>query len=419
MSALAHLSSMLADAPDRFRRRMSGGGYRPEIDGLRFFAIAIVVIGHVAERAVRFFPAAREAMVGGAVGELLQRAGLGVFLFFTISGFIIATQARKSRRSPLSAEFLKAYYWRRILRIEPPYVVLLVCTWAALTLTAYVPEGANHFDAQPHSLNLSLLGSIFYLHGLIWGAYPRLFPPGWSLEVEVQFYLIAPLLFWFWFRLRNDGLRIALGLVALAAGAFVSLTLPATIGPVFIDKGILRFFSFFWLGILLCDAQGWIMAKAAGLPRAVADSIGWGGLLVYLIIPNAGDIIGEGMILRAAVYVSLAAMFMGAWAPQSSFHWFCTRPWISLIGGACYSIYLVHMQTTQVLSMAAAKFAPDLGLPGIVALMAIQYAAIVAVGLVFYATVERTFMLPNWHRALANRARSLFTARPTGPTPAE
>ncbi len=417
--SVSKIWSLLADAPTLFRRRMSGGAYRPEIDGLRFFAIAIVVVGHVAERAVRFFASAREAAEGNVLADLFQRAGLGVFLFFTISGFIIATQARKARSSPLSGAFLKAYYWRRVLRIEPPYIVLLICTWAALGVTGYAPEGANHFNAAPQSLDLSLLGSMAYMHGLIWGAYPRLFPPGWSLEVEVQFYLVAPLLFWIWFRLRNDLVRIVFGLALLAAGAFVSLTLPEKLGPVFVDKSILRFFSFFWLGILLCDAQGWAARKAAALPRAVATWIGWGGLIVYLLIPNAGDDVLPGMALRGAVYASLVAMFVSAWAPQSGFRAFCATPWISLIGGACYSIYLVHMQTTQVISTIAAKLVPGLGLAGVFFLMIVQYAAITTAGLVFYVAVERVFMLPDWHRALAVRLRGLVPWRRPRPTAAE
>ncbi|MFO1118219.1 MAG: acyltransferase [Beijerinckiaceae bacterium] len=417
--SVSALWSFLSDAPTNFRRRMSGGAYRPEIDGLRFFAIAIVVVGHVAERAVRFFPSARDLAEGNAVADLFQRAGLGVYLFFAISGFIIATQARKARVSPLSGKFLKSYYWRRMLRIEPPYIVLLICTWLALVVTGYTPEGANHFKGEPASLTTSLLGSLVYMHGLIWGAYPRLFPPGWSLEVEVQFYILAPLLFWLWFRLTNDMARIVFGAGLLAASAFLSLTLPAKLGPVFVDMSILRFFAFFWLGMLLCDAQGWIAGKAALLPRLAQTWIGWGGLIVYLLIPNAGDDILPGMALRAAMYASLVAMFVGAWAPQSGFRAFCATPWISLIGGACYSIYLVHMQTTQVISTLAAKLAPALGLAGVFALMIVQYAAIVTAGLVFYALIERTFMLPDWHRQAAARLRALAPFRRPRPTAAE
>ncbi len=395
----------VADFPQRFRRRISGGAYRPEVDGLRFLAIAIVVVGHVAERAVRFFPAARSAAQDNWAADLLQRAGLGVFLFFTISGFIIATQARKSTHSPLSGAFLKSYFWRRLLRIEPPYILLLLCTWLALTTTGYAPEGANHFEAEPRSLDASLLGSVFYLHGLIWGSYPRLFPPGWSLEVEVQFYILAPLLFWFWFRLKNTALRISVGGLLLAGAALLSLELGPRIGPVHVDKSILRFFGFFALGILLADARPWIEARAAALPPWAASAIGWLGLAGYLVIPNApDDDLAAGMILRGAVYGALLAMFVSAWARRSSFARFCSRPWISLIGGACYSIYLVHMQTTQVLSSVAAKLAPHLSLAGVVGLALLQFAAIVGVGLVFYALIERTFMLPDWHLAAARWA---------------
>ncbi|MDE2362118.1 MAG: acyltransferase [Hyphomicrobiales bacterium] len=419
MSALAKYWSIVSDAPSLFRRRMTGGAYRPEIDGLRFFAIAIVVVGHVAERAVRFFASARLAAQDSVVADLVQRAGLGVFLFFTISGFIIATQARKARQSPLSGAFLRSYYGRRILRIEPPYIVLLVCTWAALTLTGYAPEGANHFDAAPQSLTVSLLASMAYLHGLVFGAYPRLFPPGWSLEVEVQFYLVAPLLFWLWFRMKRATTRVAFGLGLLAIGALASLALPDKIGAVFVDKSILRFFSFFWLGIILCDAQGWATDKIGALPAPLTTAIGWCGLAAYLVIPNAGEAVIPGLVLRAAVYLSLIAMFASAWAPRSGFRRFCSRPWIALVGGACYSIYLVHLQTAQIISTIAAKLAPGLGLAGVCGLMVIQYLAIVAAGLVFYILIERTFMLPDWHRQAAARVRALLRPRAPGATPAE
>ena len=122
-------------------------------------------------------------------------------------------------------------------------------------------------------------------------------------------------------------------------------------------------------------------------------------------------------MLRPIAYASLVAMFASAWAPRSGFRGFCANAWISLIGGACYSIYLVHMQTTQVFSMLAAKIAPNLGLAGVFALMIVQYAAIVTTGLLFYVTIERTFMLPDWHRKAAERLRALFS-RPRA-SPAE
>jgi peptidoglycan/LPS O-acetylase OafA/YrhL len=200
----------------------------------------------------------------------------------------------------------------------------------------------------------------------------------------------------------------------LALGALVSLTLGEKIGPVSVDKSILRFFPFFWLGLLLADARPWIADKVAALSRAKASALGWLGLFVYLVIPQAPENLAGGLATRAAVYATLVAMFVSAWAPQSGFRAFCAKPWVSLIGGACYSLYLVHMQTAQAISMAAAKVLPNMGLSLVFPLMLLEYVAIVAAGLVFYVLVERTFMLPNWHLALTRWLRGASTEpRPT------
>ena len=62
-------------------------------------------------------------------------APLGVNLFFAISGFILANQAIKANRNPLGGGFLKAYFGRRVMRIEPPYIILLLATLAFVSLT--------------------------------------------------------------------------------------------------------------------------------------------------------------------------------------------------------------------------------------------------------------------------------------------
>ena len=149
----------------------------------------------------------------------------------------------------------------------------------------------------------------------------------------------------------------------------------------------------------------------------MASAIGWGGLLVYLVVPQAPENLAGGLAMRALVYASLVAMFASAWAPDSGFRAFCARPWISLIGGACYSIYLVHLQTAQAMTMVAAKLYPGMGTAAVCAFMLVEYAAIVAVGLAFYVAIERTFMLPDWHRKAAARLRALFS-RPRA-SPAE
>ena len=397
--------SFWSSIPERLRRRMSGGDYRAEIDGLRFFAIAIVVVGHFGERAVRFFPSA-EAAAGEhpLIGSLLQRPGLGVSLFFAISGFIIATQAMKAKHGPLSAKFLRAYFGRRVLRIEPPYLILLVATWALLTFSGYTPEGTRQFEKGPESLTVSLLSSVFYLHDLLWGAFPRLFPPGWSLEVEVQFYLLAPLLFWAYFGLRVGLPRLLFGSSLLVAGASLAVFAPKQLGPASIDYSILRYFHFFWLGIMLADLQDWMAAKTLRVSPAAIGLLGWSAFFCYVVIPTAPldpattrEVI-LALLVRVASLTTIAAMFFCIFGPRSSFKSFCANPWVSLVGGACYSIYLTHLQIIQVLTTMIARRAPDSALSTILVYAGVEIVAVVAIGLVFYALIERTFMIANWPR---------------------
>ncbi|THD43101.1 MAG: acyltransferase [Bradyrhizobium sp.] len=409
----ARVGAWLAGFPARFQRKISQGAYRPEVDGLRFFAIAFVIFGHSIERAARFFVSYRDRLADTPLEAHLQVAPLGVNLFFAISGFILANQAIKADKNPLGASFLKAYFGRRVMRIEPPYILLLVATWAFVSLTGWVPDGTHRFDVAPASLNLSLAGSLFYLHDLIWGTFPRLFPPGWSLEVEVQFYLVAPLLFWLWMRLASLGARAAMAAALLAVGVSLSILDLKTLGPLHVEFSLLHSFNFFWLGIVLAYARSPLAAWIAARPAAFATLLGWLGLALCVALPAPREG-GEGVaeVLRLlGVYLGLAAMFVSTFAPASGFRSFCAAPWISLIGGACYSIYLVHLQVTQVFASLAAKLAPGASLIGVAAIFAASALVVVAVGLTYYVFVERRFMTRNWHLLVWAAIRNVFVRR--------
>jgi peptidoglycan/LPS O-acetylase OafA/YrhL len=396
----------LSNFPSRFRRKVSGGTYRPEIDGLRFFAIAIVILGHLFQRGVRFFPNFRDVADGSAWGGVFYLGpGLGVYLFFAISGFIIATQARKARLSPLSGAFLKAYFGRRILRIEPPYMILLVATWLLLTVTGYQPEGTNQFFTEPRSIDLSLISSLFYAHDLIWGTFPRLFPPGWTLEVEVQFYILAPLVFWLWFQIGGLRARLLFAVAVFLAGSVLSTVVPRQVGPFFVYYSILRFFPLFWLGILLADLREWLTPRMESSPAIMVTALGWLGLIVFVLVEEAPESMPSGLLFWGAKDAAIVAMFASAFASQSGFRRFCAQPWVSLIGGACYSLYLVHIQLIQTLSVMAAKLAPRLAFGETLIFMAFEVGVVLVVGLTFYVTIERFFMMPDWRRAVGSRLR--------------
>src|SRR5262245_29989771 len=172
----------------RFGRIVTRGRrFIAEVDGLRFVAIGSVVLYHLAGYT-------RDRHMTGAsilpreawLPRVLSFGHYGVQLFFVLSGFLLAIPFAKWRLRLGGKPSLKAYYLRRLTRLEPPYILSMLLLYAG----GLVALGA----AAATALWPNLLASLVYQHNLIYGDGSRIIPPAWSLEVEVQFYLLAPFL---------------------------------------------------------------------------------------------------------------------------------------------------------------------------------------------------------------------------------
>jgi peptidoglycan/LPS O-acetylase OafA/YrhL len=146
------------------------------LDGLRFICILAVLWHHG--------PQAREY----DQSSLLSQGFLGVDFFFVLSGFLITTLLLREQSSTGEISLVK-FYWRRAIRIFPPYF-LLVFTMAVLAMGV---KGEWHY--------ISVLPAyIVFSSNFIVDHIPNL-DPTWSLAVEEQYYLLWPLLlFRFWWR---------------------------------------------------------------------------------------------------------------------------------------------------------------------------------------------------------------------------
>src|SRR3954469_3494010 len=149
---------------------------RPEIQGLRALAVALVLVFHL-------WPG---ALPGGFVG---------VDVFFVISGFLITQQL--VQEAATEGRVSLAWFWaRRIRRILPEaWTVLIVSLLLVVTVLPTVTWPANLADiraAAAYVANWQLgARSVDYLGG---EASPSLVQHYWSLSVEEQFYLLWPLL---------------------------------------------------------------------------------------------------------------------------------------------------------------------------------------------------------------------------------
>lgn len=125
------------------RRRTTSGRFIAEVDGLRFIAIALVVFFHVHDYLFTKF-----RLPAGNVGseDLLDRIAAtghyGVHLFFIISGFVLALPFAAHQLSDRPAVKLRAYFVRRLTRLEPPYILAMLGLAAAIVVTR-APRGCR------------------------------------------------------------------------------------------------------------------------------------------------------------------------------------------------------------------------------------------------------------------------------------
>ena len=180
------------------------------IDGLRAIAVTAVVLYHLG---ISWIP-------GGF---------LGVDLFFVISGYVI-TRLILDSINQSSALDLRAFYAARLRRIYPGFLFMVVCT--ILFIGVWAPEAIKRFLSD---LPFALTGTINWLLVARHQDYfetvgrPPLLQHTWSLAVELQFYLIWPIILLGvlkYFGKKNIA-RIAL-VIAMVSGTalfFVSLQL--------------------------------------------------------------------------------------------------------------------------------------------------------------------------------------------------
>ena len=386
----------LSELPERYGRPQSKVAYIPQIDGLRALAILSVILWHLGLRIVRQVDELNTA--GYAIRSpyySLPHGEIGVALFFVVSGFVIA-QPFLAR--PISEWQVGRYYWRRIHRIYPPFFIVLVLGLITLLLTQ---GGTSLHLRNPSTVPLwqSFIASALYMHGLIFNSASRINPPIWSLEVEIQFYLISPLLMWAYVVMGSRRNRICLGITAIVAVLASIAALHDTLG----FDGRFRFglpvhLHLFLVGIILAD-----LGRASD-PLNQRATYGFDCILAASI----GALIGDGLYLTRVDDLppgGLTYFFSQSWMAMATIgvyfgamrgrigQYVLARPWVCLTGTACYSIYLLHVGIIQLVDDI---FLRRLHLHELAALWIIWTpilcCAVWSSGIIFYCIVERRFM---------------------------
>lgn len=389
----------------RFGRVTSSGRFIPEIDGLRFIAIGTVILFHVVVNLAFKSPFHFTPPVEGNLIVGVARHGFrGVELFFIISGFILAYPFASHYRNGKPAVRLRDYFLRRVTRLEPPYIIAMVFFFFATIIVKH--ESAR--EVFPH-----LLASLAYLHNFIYQSENIINNVAWSLEIEVQFYILVPLMTSVFLIRRARIRRLVITGVCL---------LTITNEWLFIDESswmyltIIRFLHFFLMGFLLADFYlvDWKGSPARSYAWDVVSLLGWPFLFMMWNHPEISERFvpfGTSPFFATFLFPPIAlslyvAVFRGVFTNRVM-----TNLWITTIGGMCYTIYLFHNQLIGVIISVTKDLVPtEIYTLNLLLQAVVVLPLMLAVTSVLFLLIEKPCMRKDWPRRLAERVQ-LFAER--------
>ncbi|MGJ4843151.1 acyltransferase family protein [Leifsonia sp. Le1] len=275
------------------------------MQALRFVAAALVVLAHATYyTSERLDPSMR----------VWYEGGLGVMLFFGISGFVMLLTA-DGRGGRDWADFAL----RRVIRIAPLYWI--VTTIKLITLVA-VPSLVLHAALR---WDTTVLSYAFLPSRNIDGDVQPLFAVGWTLIFEMAFYLLVSVAI----ALRVDPIRfcgIVLSLVSLG-NILRGPDWPA--------------WAFYFDPIVLFFLAGMVLARWT-IRRNTRSALLWGAWIVALwtLIEFVGPY-ASGNAVSVITWVAIVGILLVAVLFEDRISPFIPR-WLTWLGDASYSLYLTH-----------------------------------------------------------------------------
>ncbi len=265
--------------------------------------------------------------------ELIRFLGLfpGVPIFFFISGFLISKAWEKNPS-------VKLYAINRVLRIYPGLLLVVLLSFFLINVTGYV---ARVQPSLRELLTLFVTSSTFlqfynpdfmrgYGDGVMNGSL-------WTISVELQFYVLVPLLYWVFGRFRSVRIEIfliALWLIFLAVNMVYSQHVSDLSGNIYFKLFGVSFAPWFYMFLLGVIFQrnfqlihGWLSGRFLHC------------LALYLLVAHLARWLGAdfGNAMTPVVFLFLAPLIFSAayTAPGAS----------RVLGGVdvSYGLYIYHM----------------------------------------------------------------------------
>jgi peptidoglycan/LPS O-acetylase OafA/YrhL len=331
------------------------------IDGLRGVAALMVLCFH-------FY---NQILLGGGrpqlvwpLHELVRHGNLGVEIFFVLSGFVIAFSIRGAR---VTGRYLGGFALRRSLRLDPPYWVVIFLSFAVLRGASSMGESRAILPGP-----LGIVANMLYLNNLL--GIPALVSVGWTLCLEVQFYLVLILLVGATQLAPRVG-RITARVLVFAPLTLVALAIQQRWLPSPQPGLFLEFWALFFLGVL----TWWTLAKENDLKL-------WTGYVCLLLV---AAVLGKDLRLGVALATAASIMWVGQADKLSTA---LRHPVLQYFSRISYSLYLIHpIVGHTTIKVLTRRFAFP-GATGAVVLFVLAFGAALLAAHLLHVFVERPSM---------------------------
>jgi peptidoglycan/LPS O-acetylase OafA/YrhL len=309
--------------------------YRPELDGLRFYAFLGVFVSHTLPQS--------EASYRGLHWHLpwlwsaVVRAGAsGVDLFFALSAFLITSLLLKERLET-GGVFLRLFYIRRILRIWPLYFLVVAL---GILLAHAAPNDHLHLH---YDQNLSwhlVVGYLLFVSNWMYatlGPVRSICAPLWTVSIEEQFYVVWPVLVKLF---KHRGIVTAgIATLLLATLCQVGIVLSG-MGAGYIYYGSASRSGPLALGILLATCADRLPRPTTGTRFLLVTGgiIGWVASAAWFIDqpgpPDMRVVLGRLIISLAAVAILYGCLY--------SSNKLVVGRGVVRLGKISYGLYMLH-----------------------------------------------------------------------------
>jgi peptidoglycan/LPS O-acetylase OafA/YrhL len=309
------------------------------LDALRGWAILGVVLVHTGQGI---------AGLPGFWGGVAAAGQYGVQLFFIVSALTIGlTYERQVQGGSGIARASIAWLVKRLMRIAPLYyygIGLYLVVFAGMRILG---------SAQPIAGPGDILANLLFLHGWIPSAQNTVVPGGWSIAVEMTFYLVAPGIF-----LLIRSVRASLAALAVSAFGVVALDHAASGGGIANNS-----FLYFWfptqLPVFMAGIALYRIAGArlwTGLALAPKDAIlialGTAGLAVCGLVFGTGGDVDHAL---APSLMGLAFCGLVLLSAASPLRIVAANPAAEWLGRISYSVYINHFAAVLLIRCVAKR----------------------------------------------------------------